>query len=95
MYSSLFAAFALAGALGPLIMGAGYDRTGSYTGPLLGFFLAILLATVLMTRLGPYRFCPSQPSESQPILPVTVAEDSLGACPMSCEMPGNERGSGL
>jgi MFS family permease len=59
VYSSLFAAFALAGALGPLIMGAGYDRTGSYSWPLLGFFLAILFATVLMTRLGPYRFCPS------------------------------------
>jgi cyanate permease len=58
VYSTLFAAFALAGALGPLIMGAGFDRTGSYSGPLVGFFLAILLATVLMTRLGPYRFRP-------------------------------------
>ncbi len=56
VYSTLFAAFALAGALGPLIMGAGFDRTGSYTAPLVGFFLAILLATVLMTRLGPYRY---------------------------------------
>lgn len=56
VYSSVFAAFVLAGALGPLIMGAGYDRTGSYTEPLVGFFLAILLAAVLMTRLGPYRF---------------------------------------
>jgi MFS family permease len=62
VYSSLFGAFALAGALGPLIMGAGYDRTGAYTGPLVGFFLAILLATVLMTRLGPYRFRPSEPN---------------------------------
>jgi MFS family permease len=58
VYSSLFAAFALAGALGPLIMGAGFDRTGSYSAPLVGFFLAILLATALMTRLGPYRFRP-------------------------------------
>ena len=60
VYSTLFAAFALAGALGPLIMGAGFDRTGSYSGPLLGFLLAILLATVLMTRLGPYRFRPPE-----------------------------------
>jgi len=29
---------------------------GSYRGTLVGFFLAILLSTVLMTRLGPYRF---------------------------------------
>ena len=66
VYSSLFAAFALAGALGPLIMGAGFDRTGTYGGPLVGFFLAILLATVLMTRLGPYRFRPPESNISLP-----------------------------
>jgi len=60
VYSSLFAAFALAGAVRPLIMGAGFDRTGSYSRPLVGFFVAILLATVLMTRLGPYRFRPRE-----------------------------------
>jgi MFS family permease len=60
VYSSLFAAFALAGAVGPLIMGAGFERTGSYIRPLVGFFFAILLATVLMTRLGPYRFRPRE-----------------------------------
>ena len=60
VYSSLFAAFALAGAVGPLIIGAGFDRTGSYIRPLVGFFLAILLAAVLMTRLGPYRFRPRE-----------------------------------
>ena len=62
VYSSIFAAFATAGALGPLIMGAGFDRTGSYTGPLVGFCLAILLAAVLMTRLGAYRFRPPESS---------------------------------
>jgi MFS family permease len=60
VYSSLFAAFALAGALGPLIMGIGFDRTGAYSGPLVGFLFAIVLATVLMTRLGPYRFRPPE-----------------------------------
>src|SRR3984885_1239038 len=64
VYSSLFAAFALAGALGPLIMGAGFDRTRSYSGPLVGFFLAILLAAVLVTRLGQYRYrAPQQDDE--------------------------------
>jgi MFS family permease len=67
VYSSLFAAFALAGALGPLIMGAGFDRTGSYSGPLVGFFLAILLATALMTRLGPYRYRASEPEENHQV----------------------------
>ncbi len=66
VYSTLFAAFALGGALGPLIMGAGFDRTGSYRGPLVGFFLAILLATVLMTRIGPYRFRPPEPNIALP-----------------------------
>lgn len=60
VYSSAFAAFALAAALGPLIMGAGFDRTGSYRGPLVAFFAANLLAAFLMTRLGPYRFCPGE-----------------------------------
>lgn len=62
VYSALFAAFALAGAVGPLLMGTGFDRTGSYGEPLVGFFLAILLAAVLMTRLGPYRFRAPQAS---------------------------------
>jgi MFS family permease len=58
VYSSAFAAFALAGAFGPLIMGASFDRTRSYSGPLAGFLLATLLASVLMALLGPYRFRP-------------------------------------
>jgi cyanate permease len=60
VYSSAFAAFALAGALGPLIMGAGFDLTGTYRGPLAFFLVATLLATALMTRLGSYRYGVSQ-----------------------------------
>ena len=58
VYSSAFAAFALAGALGPLIIGAGFDLTGSYRVPLMAFLAATLLAALLMTRLGPYRYHP-------------------------------------
>jgi MFS family permease len=61
IYSSAFAAFALAGALGPFIMGKGFDLTGSYRVPLMAFLAATLLAAVLMTRLGPYRFRAIQP----------------------------------
>jgi MFS family permease len=61
VYSSAFAAFALAGALGPLMMGAGFDWTGSYRGPLASFFAATLVAAALMTRLGPYRYRVSEP----------------------------------
>jgi MFS family permease len=56
VYSSAFAAFALAGALGPLLMGASFDRTGSYCSALVIFLAATLVAAVLMTRLGPYRY---------------------------------------
>jgi MFS family permease len=56
IYSWAFAAFALAGALGPLIMGTSFDRTGSYHGALVTFLAATLVAAVLMTRLGPYRY---------------------------------------
>jgi len=58
IYSSAFAAFALAGALGPLIMGAGFDKAGSYRGPLIAFAAATLLAAMLLARLGAYRYQP-------------------------------------
>ena len=67
VYSTLFAAFALAGAIGPLIMGAGFDRTGSYTLALGAFLVATALASVLMARIGPYRF---RPPESNFALPM-------------------------
>jgi MFS family permease len=79
VYSSIFAAFALASALGPLLMGARFDRTGSYRGPLVAFLIASLIAAVLMTRLGPYRFSARQAIENQPVLPTSVAERSIPA----------------
>jgi MFS family permease len=65
VFSSAFAAFALAGALGPLIMGASFDRTGSYRGALVTFLAATLVAVVLMTRLGPYRYHVGQPIDNE------------------------------
>jgi len=58
VYGYAFASYVLAGALGPWLMGLGFDRSGSYGSILVGFSLATLLAAVLMTRLGPYRFRP-------------------------------------
>jgi MFS family permease len=51
-----FAAFVIAGGLGPLVMGFAFDRTGSYRAPLAAFGVAAIAAAVLVTRLGPYRF---------------------------------------
>jgi MFS family permease len=74
VYSSALAAFALAGALGPLVMGTEFDRTGSYRDPLIVFFVAAAIAAALMTRLGPYRFGAQQTVSNQPILQASVAE---------------------
>jgi MFS family permease len=63
VYSSLFASFALAAALGPLIMGAGFDRTGAYRSVLVAFFVGNLFAAFLLTRLGPYRYRAAVPTE--------------------------------
>jgi MFS family permease len=63
IYSVAFGAFVLAGAVGPLSMGWGFDSSGSYSGPLTGFLAATLLAAVLMTRLGPYRYHARQPKQ--------------------------------
>jgi len=55
IYSYTFVAFGLGGVIGPFVMGAAFDATGSY-GPMLGAFVVATLTTAgLMTRLGPYR----------------------------------------
>jgi MFS family permease len=72
IYGFAFGSFVLAGAGGALLMGIGFDRTGSYTVPLLGFLTAIIAAVVLFSRLGPYRYVPL---ESRAI----VAEGQLSA----------------
>jgi MFS family permease len=69
-YGYTFGAFVLAGALGTLLMGVGFDFTRSYTLPLAGFFVAMLIAAGLMTRLGPYRYAAAQSHEEVPAAPV-------------------------
>lgn len=58
IYGYAFASYTLAGALGPWLMGLGFDRSGSYGSILVGFLIATLLAAALMTKLGSYRFRP-------------------------------------
>lgn len=64
-FGHAFGAFVLAGAVGTLLMGAGYDWTHSYTVPLSWFFVAMLVAVGLLARLGPYRYA-AEPQESHP-----------------------------
>ena len=56
IYGYAFSAFVIAGAAGTLLMGVGFDRTGTYVLPLTGFFCATLVAVFLFSRLGPYRY---------------------------------------
>ncbi|MBM4255739.1 MAG: MFS transporter [Deltaproteobacteria bacterium] len=55
IYGYAFGAFTLGGVFGPLLMGKGFDTTGSYNLGLGIFVVATLIAAGLMTRLGPYR----------------------------------------
>jgi MFS family permease len=60
IYGYLFATFTLAGALGPVLMGVGFDHLGSYRAPLLFFLAATIVATALLSRLGPYIYRPTR-----------------------------------
>ncbi len=73
IYGLAFGSYVLAGACGALIMGVGFDRTGSYAAPLLGFLVAIFLAMVLFSRLGPYRYVAHRPEEPAAEYPVAAA----------------------
>lgn len=55
-YGYAFAAFMLAGAVGALLMGAGFDHFHSYRVPLGCFCVAMACAVALLARLGPYRY---------------------------------------
>ena len=55
-YGVSFGAFMISGSAGVLLMGAGYDRFHSYTAPLASFCVAMVLTTILLTRLGQYRY---------------------------------------
>ena len=63
IYGFSFGSFIVAGACGALLMGLGFDRTGSYSVPLAGFLFAIVTAIVLFSRLGPYWFMARQPRD--------------------------------
>jgi MFS family permease len=71
-YGSAFAAFMIAGSSGVLLMGAGYDRFHSYTVPLAALGAAMVLALVLLTRLGPYRYGVG-PKTEQSMKPMEVS----------------------
>lgn len=60
IYSYLFITVPLGGALGPVLMGVGFDRTGSYRLALLFCGVATVIAALMMLRLGSYPAFSSQ-----------------------------------
>jgi len=54
IYSYLFITVPLGGALGPALMGLGFDRTGSYQLTLLACGVATVIAALLLLRLKSY-----------------------------------------
>jgi hypothetical protein len=66
-------------AVGPLLMGAGFDLTGSYRTPLAALFISTLLATALIAQLGPYRYHARRPEENASVLQVQVGEQPCGS----------------
>lgn len=75
VYGFGFSSFVLAGALGAYMMGAGFDRTHSYTAPLFVVLVAMMLATLLFTRLGTYRFAPASFAISRATAVTALAEE--------------------
>jgi MFS family permease len=67
-----FGSYAFGGALGVLLMGTGFDLAHSYTLPLAGCILAMLLAAGLIIRLGPYRYAAGKSDEFPPAAEVYV-----------------------
>jgi MFS family permease len=70
-YGHAFGAFMIAGSAGVFLMGAGYDRFHSYTVPLACLCGSMVLALVLLARLGPYRYG-VEAKPTQPIQPMEV-----------------------
>jgi MFS family permease len=69
VYGYAFAAFMIAGALGPLMMGAVFDRFHSYGLGLVAAAIAAVGAVALLAFLGPYRFGPAEePVEPLPAM---------------------------
>ena len=56
IYGYLFALFMLGNGVGPVVLGASFQSTGSYTPALVACAAGLVLASVLVLRLGPYRY---------------------------------------
>lgn len=58
IYGYIFAVFTIGTGVGPYLMGVSFDATASYKSALAGFCAVLLLSSVLIAMLGPYRYPP-------------------------------------
>jgi MFS family permease len=72
IYGYLTAVFLFGSGLGPWVMGACFDRTGSYNLALAGFSLALVVASFLISRLGVYAYPESSVGRQQDSPPAAV-----------------------
>jgi MFS family permease len=76
VYGYLFAIFTLGTGLGSVLMALAFDVTRSYDTTLAGFAAALLTASVLVSRLGPYVFpaphVPGPPEGGHYVRPVST-----------------------
>jgi MFS family permease len=59
IYGYLFAIFMFGSGLGPFFMGLSYSRTGSYGTAIVGFGVGLIIASVAVLTIGPYRYTTS------------------------------------
>jgi hypothetical protein len=71
-YGYLFAIFMLGSGLGPFIIGVSFDRRGSYSLILECFGFALVLASILVLRLGPYAYPVSHRGDTNAALRAAV-----------------------
>jgi MFS family permease len=62
IYGCMFAIFTVGTGLGPVLMGLSFDMTHSYRLALAGFGVALVCASVVVSRLGRYNFPPQRPA---------------------------------
>ncbi len=73
VYGYMFAVFVFGSGVGPWLMGVCYDLTRSYNWALAAFALLLLIASLLISRLGPYAYPASLAGATASELPAASA----------------------
>jgi MFS family permease len=85
IYGYLFAIFMLGSGLGPFAMGVSFDRRGSYNLILECFGFALVAASILILRLGPYAYPVSHRDGTNAALRAAVKTSSPTATDQNVE----------